>query len=47
MLFSQQDRHIEVHRRQASGGAWTCDVGEAGQRVSVHGATIDVDAVYG
>ncbi len=46
VLVSQEERCIEVYRRDES-GRWSVDVGKAGGRVEVHGATIAVDDVYG
>ncbi|CAN5647906.1 hypothetical protein BH09MYX1_BH09MYX1_46170 [soil metagenome] len=44
VLVSQDERCIEVYRRD--GDTWRCETGSAGARVTIHGASIDVDAVY-
>jgi Uma2 family endonuclease len=47
VLVSQDMKRIEVFRRPAvEGGAWSCEEGRAGDTVLVHGATVQVDAVY-
>ena len=47
VLVSQDERSIEVYRRDAA-GAWTVvEVAHAGESVTVHGAKIAVDDVYG
>lgn len=46
VLVSQDERQIEVHRRDDA-GAWSCEVGRAGATITVHGAAVAVDAVYG
>jgi Uma2 family endonuclease len=47
VLVSQDTKRIEVFRRPAEeGGAWSCEEGRAGDTVLVHGATLQVDAVY-
>jgi Uma2 family endonuclease len=46
VLVSQEERRIEVYRRDDS-GRWSFEVGRAGGRVQVHGAPIVVDDVYG
>ncbi len=43
VLVSQDLQQVEVFRR---GRAWAGDVAVAGQDILVHGASIDVDAVY-
>jgi Uma2 family endonuclease len=46
VLVSQYDPCVEVYRR-GDGDAWTCETAGAGGRVTIHGATIAVDDVYG
>jgi Uma2 family endonuclease len=44
-VLVQQDRpRIEVYRLEA--GAWSCQTAGPGESVTIHGATIGVDAVY-
>jgi Uma2 family endonuclease len=45
VLVHQDEARIEVYRRQPD--AWTCETGERGGSVTVHGRRIDVDVVYG
>ena len=45
VLVSQDDRRIEVYRLEGDG--WLCETGGAGASVTIHGATISVDTVYG
>jgi Uma2 family endonuclease len=44
VLVSQDEKRIEVYR--LTGGSWAPEIGEAGGSVTIHGARIDVDAVY-
>lgn len=44
ILVSQDRRCIEVYRRDKE--EWTCETGGTGGRVTVHGVSIGVDAVY-
>lgn len=46
VLVSQEARRIEVYRRDEH-GRWSFEVGEAGGRVEVHGASIAIDDIYG
>jgi Uma2 family endonuclease len=46
VLLSQDAPTIEVYRR-GDYGAWSCETASAGGAVTVHGARIEVDAVYG
>lgn len=43
VLVSQSTRRIEVHRRKAG---WQADVAGATDAVTIHGATLSVDAIY-
>jgi Uma2 family endonuclease len=45
ILVAQDVRRIEVYR--VRGGTWSCEVGERGQSVTIHGRPIAVDEVYG
>lgn len=45
VLVSQDHRRIEVRTREA--GAWTIQVGGAGESVRIHGREVAVDAIYG
>lgn len=45
VLVSQDRPFIEVYRR--SGARWTCETAGPGERVTVRGAKLDVDLVYG
>jgi Uma2 family endonuclease len=57
VLVSQDERAIEVFRRPASSSSrpetpesrerWECERAYAGGSVTIHGCTIEVDAVYG
>jgi Uma2 family endonuclease len=51
VLVSQDERVIEVFRRPASGSpsneGWLCERAGEGGVVTIHGCTIEVDAVYG
>lgn len=44
VLVSQDERRVEVRRRVER--AWTSEVRTAGQRISIHGLEIEVDAIY-
>ena len=46
VLVAQDERRLEVHRLSKD-GAWTCEMAVAGGSVTIHGATIAVDDVYG
>ncbi|HVY44311.1 MAG TPA: Uma2 family endonuclease [Minicystis sp.] len=46
VLVSQYEARVEVYRRRAD-GSWSCDVAERGGSVTVHGARVGVDDVYG
>lgn len=46
VLVSQDERTIEVYRRDAA-GVWSVEVARAGEHFTVHGAQIAVDDVYG
>ena len=45
VLVSHDPGRIEVYRR--ADGDWTCEVADAGGSVTIHGAAVAVDAVYG
>lgn len=47
VLVAQDQPLVEVYRRAADGGRWSCDVARAGEQVTIHGATIAVDDIYG
>ncbi len=48
VLIAQNERLIEVYRRPPDGRRrWACELGRAGETVTIHGATISVDALYG
>ena len=47
VLVTQDEPVIEVYRRAVGDGRWTCEVGRRGDQVTIHGATLAVDAVYG
>jgi Uma2 family endonuclease len=48
VLVSQNERHIEVFRRPEQGeGRWECEAGRSGETVTIHGATVAGDEVYG
>lgn len=48
VLVSQDEAAIEVFRRPGeSREAWECERAGAGGRVTIHGCTIEVDALYG
>lgn len=48
VLVSQSQRRIEVYRRPRNNeDRWPCEVGQTGQSITVHGATLEVDAIYG
>jgi Uma2 family endonuclease len=44
VLVSQDERRIEVRRRQ--GRDWVFDVKVAGETIRIHGADIEIDAIY-
>ena len=44
VLVSQDERRIEVRRR--SGRNWSTESRTAGERISIHGLEIAVDAIY-
>lgn len=46
LLVAQEERRIEVYRRDES-GQWSFEIGEAGASVQIHGAPIAVDDLYG
>jgi Uma2 family endonuclease len=47
VLVSQDRRRIEVFRRPSDNrGAWLCEEAHEGESVSIHGATVGVNAVY-
>lgn len=46
VLVSQDDRRLEVYRRE-EGGRWSVEVAEAGGQVAVRGAVLVVDDIYG
>lgn len=46
VLVSQDERRIEVYRREPSGDG-SFEIGEKGGSVTVHGAPVAVDDVYG
>ena len=45
VLVSQDERRIEVRRREARG--WSSDIAEAGQTIRIQGHDVAVDAIYG
>jgi Uma2 family endonuclease len=47
VLVAQDEPLIEVYRRPATDGRWTCEVARSGQQITIHGAAISVDSVYG
>lgn len=47
VLLAQDEPAIEVYRRPVGDGRWTCEVARAGGHVTIHGAAIAVDDVYG
>jgi Uma2 family endonuclease len=50
VLVSQDDAAIEVFRRPESSRSrdrWECETARAGDTVTIHGCTIEVNAVYG
>jgi Uma2 family endonuclease len=47
VLLSQDEPIIEVYRRPTEGqGRWSCEIGRAGETVTIHGARVSVDHVY-
>jgi Uma2 family endonuclease len=44
VLVSQDERRIEVRRRD--GRDWAFDIKGAGETIRIHGADLEVDAVY-
>ena len=46
VLVAQDVRRIEVYRRGVD-DRWSCNIGAAGESVTIHGATVSVDDVYG
>lgn len=46
VLVAQDERRLEVHRRGES-GSWSCEMAGAGGSVTIHGAKIAVDDIYG
>lgn len=46
VLMAEDERRVEVHRR-GQGGVWSCEMAHAGGSVTIHGATVAVDDVYG
>jgi len=46
VLVAQDAPQIEVHRR-GENGAWSCEVATRGGSVTIHGAAISVESVYG
>lgn len=48
VLVSQSERRIEVYRRPGNHvDPWPCEIGHSGQTVTVHGAALEIDAIYG
>jgi hypothetical protein len=44
VLVSQDEQRIEVRRR--NGRDWAFDVKGSGETIRIHGADIEVDAIY-
>ena len=47
VLVAQDEVAVEVYRRAPGGGRWEREVGRAGGQVTIHGAAISVDDLYG
>ncbi|MBX3231918.1 MAG: Uma2 family endonuclease [Labilithrix sp.] len=45
VLVSQDQRHVEVRRRTS--GGWRSDVVAGEGTIAIHGAPVDLDAIYG
>lgn len=46
VLVSQEERRIEVYRRPAERGHWSCAIARAGDTLTMRGTSFLVDAIY-